>query len=203
MDEAVSTTRLEAFSDGVFAIAITLLILDVHAGAGPLGHGLVHAWPAYLAYATSFLTIGVIWINHHLIFSLVERSNRTLQLLNLLFLMVIAFIPFPTRLVAEHLRDDGERAAAVALGMTFVGVAAAFLALWLYVSRGRRLIREDVPQIMLDDVTRSYLPGVPVYAATLGLAFASPLASVGVLLVLAVFYALPPHWLRLGSSVEE
>src|SRR3954453_20380785 len=121
------TTRLETFSDGVFAIAATLLVLEfsVHAAAGPrLGHELLHLWPSYLAYATSFLTIGIIWMNHHHTGSLMARVDRTFLFLNNVLLMVIAFLPFPTRLVAEHLRGHGARPATLAYAASFVLMAA-------------------------------------------------------------------------------
>jgi TMEM175 potassium channel family protein len=195
VDETIGTGRLEAFSDGVFAIAITLLILEIRV-SGPLGNQLLHIWPSYLAYVTSFLTIGIIWLNHHLIFVKVRAVDRTLLLINTLFLMVVAFIPFPTFLVAEYLRESGEREAVLALGITFVVLAILFQMLWLYVALGRRLIRDDVPQTAVDDITRTYLPGVPVYAVATLVALVSPLASIALLLAIAVFYSLPPSWLR-------
>jgi TMEM175 potassium channel family protein len=95
----VKTQRLETFADGVFAIAATLLILDVRPeGSGGLGDQLLHAWPQYAAYAISFVTIGIIWANHHEMFGEIERVNRPFLLLNVFFLMMVAFIPFPTKL---------------------------------------------------------------------------------------------------------
>ena len=193
MDE--STTRVEAFSDGVFAIAITLLILEIRVPEdGSLGHGLLEIWPSYFAYVTSFLTIGVIWFNHHTIFRMVARVDRTLLFLNTLLLMVVAFIPFPTRLVADFLREGGgdERIAAVAYGTTFVVLAVVFNVCWRWIARGRRLIRPEVHEDEVAAVTRAFNPGIPSYAAFTALAYASPLASVGLCLGLAVFYAVPP-----------
>src|SRR5207248_1720487 len=120
-DWRVTTSRLEAFSDGVFAIAITLLVLEfgVDTATHDLGSQLLHIWPSYLAYVTSFLTIGVIWVNHHALFDFVGRVDRALLFLNTLLLLVIAFTPFPTRLIAEFLREgDNERTAALAYGIT-------------------------------------------------------------------------------------
>src|SRR6202140_1196117 len=100
----METGRVEAFSDGVFAIAITLLILAVgidKAPPGNLGTYLVNLWPAYLAYAVSFVTIGIMWVNHHLLFQHFARFDRPMLLLNILLLMLIAFVPFPTRVAAE------------------------------------------------------------------------------------------------------
>ena len=101
----MQTSRVEAFSDGVFAIAITLLILSVgidRAPHGDLGTYLVDLWPAYLAYAVSFLTIGIMWVNHHLLFDNFARVDRPMLLLNILLLMLIAFVPFPTHVLAAH-----------------------------------------------------------------------------------------------------
>src|SRR5438876_4788386 len=100
---AMDTARLETFSDGVFAIAITLLILDVRVPSGPdsLTHRLLHTWPEYLAYAISFLVIGIMWANHHAIFRLIERTSHSLVVANLFLLLLVAFIPFPTAVVGR------------------------------------------------------------------------------------------------------
>src|SRR3989442_1047733 len=123
----MTTSRLETFADGVFAIAATLLILNVDAqiGAAPadLGAGLLHMWPSYVAYAVSFLTIGIIWVNHHTVMTQVARADRTFLFLTVVFLLCVAFIPFPTRLVAEHVRDQGARVAALTYGITLTAAA--------------------------------------------------------------------------------
>jgi uncharacterized membrane protein len=108
----VTTSRLEAFSDGVFAIAATLLILNVNITGVPLGKALVHGWPSYVAYAVSFLTIGIMWVNHHGVFSQIDKVDRTFLMINVVFLMLVAFVPFPTRLVAENIHRPGLEAAA-------------------------------------------------------------------------------------------
>lgn len=186
----MDSRRLEAFSDGVFAIAITLLILIIRPPThGPLGHALLHLWPSYLAYAVSFLTIGVIWVNHHAIFRHFARVDRPMLLLNVLFLMVVAFIPFPTEVVAEHVHDPADRrAAALLYGTVMVALAAMFLAVWLYGSR--RLLSDDADQREVDGITRSYLPGLPSYALGTLLALVSPIASLVLFGALACFYAL-------------
>ena len=195
MDEVMSKGRLEAFSDGVFAIAITLLILDVTAPAGSgehLAHALVQEWPAYLAYVTSFLTISVIWVNHHAMFSKVTYADRRLVFCNSVFLLVVAFIPFPTRLLAEYIRDSsGARTAAVFYGLTFILLSVIFNVTWRAISEGRRLIRDDVPQKDVRAITRSYRPGVLMYAAATAVAFLSPIASAFLYLAIPLFYALP------------
>src|SRR2546423_2915977 len=175
------TARLEAFSDGVFAIAITLLIIEIHVPAREhaetLGHELLRIWPSYMGYLTSFLTIGVMWINHHYVFELIARVDRTMLLLNTLLLMLIAFVPFPTAVLAQFVETDGARAAAVLYGATLTLTAITFFAWWRYASAGRRLIGEDVPNDVVDDITRAYLPGTLLYGGPAPGAFREPRAS--------------------------
>src|SRR5919204_1147079 len=187
----METGRGEAFSDGVFAIAITLLILIVAVPphANGLGHELLRLWPSYIAYAASFLTIGVIWVNHHAMFRLFVRVDRLFLLLNVLFLMVVAFIPYPTRIVAAFAQSpEDRRDAALLYGITMIIMALLFLALWFYGSG--RLLRADADRREVTGITRSYLPGVPSYAVGTLLAFVSPIASLVIFGALAVFYAL-------------
>ena len=199
----MTSARLETFSDGVFAIAITLLVLEfsVDTATNDLGAELLHIWPSYLAYVTSFLTISVIWVNHHVLFDYIDRVDRALLFLNSLLLLVVAFTPFPTRLIAEFLREgeDNERTAALAYGITFVVMAVVFQSLWRWMSTGRRLIRPEVPQEAVDDITRTYAPGIPIYAGATLVALVSPLASILLYLVIALFYALPPSLYRLRT----
>jgi uncharacterized membrane protein len=185
------TTRLETFSDGVFAIAATLLVLEFSVGAtsGPqLGHALLELWPSYLAYATSFLTIGIIWINHHYCVQTLARSDRTLLFLNLLLLLIVGFLPFPTKLVAQYLQQPGERDAALAYAATFVAMSIVYNTWWRYASSGRRLIRDSVPDSTLRAISRAFNPGVPMYTTVLLIAFVSPLASVALTFAIAAFY---------------
>ncbi|MGB2951911.1 MAG: TMEM175 family protein [Gaiellaceae bacterium] len=189
------TGRLEAFSDGVFAIAITLLIIEVHVPSHShgetLGHALLRLWPSYLGYLTSFLTIGVMWINHHHVFSLIARVDRTMLLLNTLLLMLIAFVPFPTAVLAQFIETDGARPAAVLYGATLTLTAITFFAWWRYASTERRLIAAEVRNEDIDDITRAYTPGTLLYAGAMAMAFASAWASATLYLAIAVFYALP------------
>jgi uncharacterized membrane protein len=184
----VGTTRLETFSDGVRAIAATLLILDVRADGKPLGHELVHAWPSYAAYAISFLTIGIIWVNHHTVFDQIDRCDRTFLFVNILFLMLVAFIPFPTRLAAENLRGDGAEAAALAYGITLTSTAVMYSVLWFYAARGGRLLRADADPRVVTGISRSYLPGPWIYGGATLAALASPNASFILYAAIALFY---------------
>jgi uncharacterized membrane protein len=188
----VSTARLETFADGVFAIAATLLILNVDAQVSEdvhdLGARVAHVWPSYLAYAVSFVTIGIMWINHHTILAQVGRADRRFLLANIGLLMCIAFVPFPTRLVAEHVRSAGAEDAALTYGFTMVATAIMFSITWLYASTGRRLLRRDAHPAIVTGITRSYLPGPWIYLAATLIAFASPTASVVLFMAIAVFY---------------
>jgi uncharacterized membrane protein len=185
----VGTARLEAFSDGVFAIAATLLILDVHRAPGPVAHGLLHAWPSYLTYAISFGTIGIIWVNHHTVMAQIGRVDRTFLFVNVLFLMVVAFSPFPTRVVADTLRQ-GSHAAAFAYGLTFTTMAVLYGALWFYAALGRRLIAPTADQRVVSGISRSFLPGSFVYGGATLVSLASAWAAVTLYGAIALFYVL-------------
>ena len=193
--------RVEAFSDGVFAIAITLLVLDLRvSGEGSLFHQLLHAWPHYFAYVVSFLTIGIMWMNHHTILAHVKRVDRSLLVLNLLLLMGIVAIPFPTTLVAEHLRDADGTVATVTYGLVMIVISAGFVALWVYVVTHAPSLGAVVPQGALRQSVPGFALGGAVYAAgTLIAAFWSPVAGLIIFGALAVYYLFE----HLPSPAEE
>jgi uncharacterized membrane protein len=202
----VSTARLETFADGVFAIAATLLILNVDSqvreGSTQIGHRLVEIWPSYIGYAVSFVTIGIIWSNHHTVMAQLGRVNRTFLMLNIFLLMCVAFLPFPTRLVAENLRDRQElQPAALAYGATMTVMAVCYLSLWLYAIGPGRLLRDDSDPRTVSGITRSYLPGSPVYLIATLLALVSPLASVVIFGAIALFYVVESSFF--GSEAME
>jgi uncharacterized membrane protein len=186
----MTTNRLEAFSDGVFAIAATLLILNVVEPAGPLGQGLLHIWASYVAYAVSFVTIGVIWINHHGVMAQIAKVDRLFLLVNVIFLMLIAFIPFPTRLLSEHIMADGAQAAALAYGITLTGTATMFNVMWQYAAHDKRLLRENASERAVRGITRSYLPGPFIYLVATVSAVVSPQLSAVLYAAIALFYVL-------------
>jgi len=190
------TARLETFADGVMAIAITLLILEVkvpHIGPdGSLARALGRQWPSYAAYVVSFLTIGIIWINHHHMFGLIERANNTFLVLNVVFLMAIAALPWPTALVAEHLQDaDHRTTATVVYGGLMVVIAVMFNVVWRYAAAGGRLLPEGVDRGELERTNRAYLAGPVVYSAATLIAFANAWVSLGIFAALALYYTLP------------
>ena len=185
------TTRTETFSDGVFAIAATLLVLELgvdSVNGHRLGHELWHIWPSYLAFVTSFVVIGIVWINHHHTLSLIGHVDRTFLFINNFLLLTIAFLPFPTKLVAQYLQKDGERTAALLYAGTFVVMAAMHLVYWRYARANRRLIAPTVSDAELRAVDRAYYPGVPMYATVFVVAIFSPLASVALTFAIAAFY---------------
>jgi uncharacterized membrane protein len=186
----VGTERLETFADGVFAIAATLLIIDVsvRAPGGDLGRAVLHAWPQYAAYIVSFITIGIMWVNHHTCMRLIDRCDRTFLTINLLLLMCIAFVPFPTNLVAEHIHHAGLRAAALTYGVNLTLTACCFGLFWFYAVRNRRLIAPDADPRTIAGISRSYLPGAPIYGTATLVALVSPTASVILFGVIALFY---------------
>jgi uncharacterized membrane protein len=188
----MATTRLETFSDGVFAIAATLLILNVDAQVGErsgnLGSRLLHIWPSYFAYAVSFVTIGIMWINHHTVMEQIGRADRRFLVATVGLLLCVAFVPFPTRLVAEHVRDEGARTAALAYGFTMTATAVMWNIVWFYAVRGARLLRDDADLRIVAGISRSYLPGPWIYLGSTLVAFASSTASVILFGAITVFY---------------
>jgi uncharacterized membrane protein len=192
----MSSDRLEAFADGVFAIAATLLIIDVSVDApgGALGAAILHAWPQYAAYGVSFLVIGIWWVNHHACMAVVDRVDRTFLFMNIALLACIAFLPFPTRLVADHFRDSGVRAATIAYALTMSAAAVCYATAWYYAAQGRRLIAAQADDRKVSGLSRSALPGVPINVAATLVALWSPYLALALIAALAVFYVV-------GSSI--
>jgi len=194
--EERETGRLEAFSDGGFAVAITILVFGIAvphnlAPGKSLLDALLAQWPAYLAFATSFATIGIMWINHHMLFTHINRTDHTLLVLNGLLLLGIVFVTFPTAVVAEYITHPEARAAAMLYSGVFTIVAVLFNLVWKHASQQRRLLWRDVDQQAVDAITRAYAWGPPLYFVSFLLAPVSALASLGLNLALAVFFALP------------
>jgi uncharacterized membrane protein len=190
----VDTRRLEAFSDGVFAIAATLLVLDLRlpgpgAGHYSVTHQLVHAWPQYFAYVVSFLTIGIMWMNHHTALAHVRRVDRPLLVLNLLLLMGVVAVPFPTALVAEQLQTAGAAPAAVTYGLVMIAISVSFGGLWIYVVSRAGHLGAGTQEHALRRSVPGFTGGVVAYVAgTLVAAFFSALAALAIFGLLAIYY---------------
>jgi TMEM175 potassium channel family protein len=184
------TGRTEAFSDGVFAIAITLLILEIsvpESDFNDLWSGIAHQWPSYIAYVTSFLTIGGIWLAHHGIFRRLQYVGRELMLINLLLLMAVSFLPFPTKLMAEAIHDENAtRAAVIFYGGSLLLVSLLLSALWGSVARDRRVVQPGVSHQEINAIAAAATPSVGFYAVIIALAIFAPRVAVFGYLVVAI-----------------
>jgi len=185
-----TTNRMEAFSDGVFAIAITLLILEVHVPPSDfdnLWRGIADQWPAYLAYATSFLTIGGIWMAHHGIFRRLASANQRLMVLNLLLLMATAFLPFPTKLMAEALHnEDAARAAVIFYGASLLVISLLLNALWGSAALDRHVLKPEVGDDEIKALALATAPNIGLYVGMLVLTLFAARAAIFGYLVIAV-----------------
>ena len=192
---AVTKNRLEAFSDGVFAIAITLLVIELHPPVlepgETLAHGLWLEWPSYVAYLVSFLTIGVIWLNHHRVFAQVVRVDGPLLVLNLNLLLWTALIPFPTAVVADYLGQGGEQAktAVAVYSAVFVLVGVSFGGLFLWITRDDRLLDRLPPPEVVRAARLRFTVGLAVYLVAFALAFVWPPLALVLDAAMALYYA--------------
>lgn len=190
----MDTNRLETFSDGVMAIAITLLVLAITLPqrTEALGPALVQLWPSYLACAVSFLVIGAIWINHHVMFRHIVRCDGGLLLLNVLHLMLIAFLPFPTAVLAEAFSRGTDEAVAAAFyggALTVIGILVN--AVWWYAARGHHLLGDHLTVKEARRVGRRFIVGPSIYAVGTLVALALPWVAVALYFLLNVFYLWP------------
>jgi uncharacterized membrane protein len=190
---ANETARIEAFSDGVFAIAITLLILEIQVPPqtphGGLRAALVELWPSYLAFLASFMTIGIMWLNHHRLFTLIYKKDDGLIAFNLLLLLGITWLPFPTALLAEHLLGphDDQKTAGLVYAMSFFIIAIVFNLMWRYACRAR-IVQED---LNVSAITRQYALGPIMYAVLAIVAFFSAHWCLILSILFALYFALP------------
>src|SRR5438552_18038672 len=188
------TSRLEAFCDGVFAIAATLLVLElrVPVDSHDLVASLLALWPAYAVYLVSFMTIGIIWVNHHTLLEHCQRADRRFLYLNLLLLVAVGIVPFPTALVGRYiLSTDGATAALVVYGLGAVLIALGFSGVFFYATTDHRLIGDIKEARRLRRDGRFFPFGPGAYAVGIALAFVDPKASLAVYALTAAFYALP------------
>lgn len=208
-----STQRIEAFSDGVFAIAITLLVLDLRIPAAEgsdsdtLLHAILGLWPSYFAYGLSFTMIGIYWANHHYLFKLFAKTDHGLNLLNLLLLMFIVFLPFPTHVLGNHWPEEASRPVAV----TFYAVglllpAIAWLVVWLYACHNHKLFRHQLDQGFLRKLTLQFIGTVAVYALAVTVSVIDYKWGLAMCTGLTLLYLLPPrtpvHRLGGGMSAQ-
>jgi len=192
---AEGTARVEAFSDGVFAIAITLLILEIHApdagAVGGLWAGLVALWPSYVAFLLSFFVVLIMWVNHHELMRLVRVVTYPLLFANGVLLLTVTFVPFPTAVLARHLATAEARVAVAFYCGTFVVNSLAWGLVFSTMVRGR-LFHAGVDARTIERVRRAYLMGPLVYLAATLIALVRPLLG------LALNASLWLLWMRLG-----
>ena len=190
MSDHWSTGRIASFSDGVFAIAITLLVLDLAVPASAfnhLWHGIAHEWPSYLAYVTSFVTIGGLWMAHHGIFRLMQYADATVMRINLVFLMAVSFLPFPTGLMAAAIRDTkAERAAVVFYGLTLLAISILLRMLCQAILRRPDLLDADMSVEEIKEASATGAPNIGFYVGVVALALLLPKVAVFGYLVIAI-----------------
>ncbi len=192
------TARLEAFSDGVFAIAITLLVLDLAVpetrySEQHLLHSIAEQWPGYLGYIVSFSTVGALWLGHNAITDYLNRADVTLLRLNLLLLLFVSFLPFPTRLVSEYVNtDQAEKVATTFSGLTLLIAGVLLSVLWRYALHAR-LVRPDAKDEELTLLTRRLTPGLAGYVLLIVVGLFAPVAAVIGYLLVALFFLIPLH----------
>jgi uncharacterized membrane protein len=195
--ETMSKARVEAFSDGVIAVAITLLALDLRvpspAGTASLAHALVEQWPSYVAYVVSFLTIGIIWINHHAMLRRLVSVDHSILVLNIILLASIGVLPFSTALMADYLNaDHGQNLAAVVYGGSFLVMSVVFLVMQRHLLIAKHHLLHDslTPGVRRSLLRRNAAGVAPYTIATVG-GLATPYLTLAICGALAVFYALP------------
>jgi len=185
--------RLVAFSDAVFAISVTLLVLEIRPPAdySNLLHGLLRLWPSYLAYAVTFLFIGQVWANHHVMFDHIRAADRVVLLLNTLLLMAVAFLPFSTSVLAGAFRrSQGERTAVVFYGIAFWITALTFNGVWHYASRNH-LLSDALDSAGATAIGRRFQLALAWLAAGALLGAALPVLGLAVIAAFNIFYWLP------------
>ena len=191
MDTPKQTGRLEAFSDGVFAIAITLLVLDLKVPEEPpLLDALLHQWPVYVAYLVSFLFILIMWMNHHRMFESIARVDSTFMLLNGLLLLGITVVPYPTNILSRYVLSDEQTVATAVYSGWFLLLAVCFNLMWRYAAAGGRLLDSQDAELARV-ITARYRWGIPSYFAAFALAFIWAPGSLLLNALLAIFYAIP------------
>ncbi len=189
----MNTSRLEAFSDGVFAVAMTLLVLQFtvpEVASGRLLANLLGQWPQLVTYIASFLTVGVVWVNHHTIFRNLRAVDRTIQFINLVLLLTVVLVPYPTALLGRYLNSglDGSVAAAFyAVVMTVMAIAFQCLVGWALTHPN--LLRPEIQGARVGTVLPRFALGLVLYAVSIGLAFVSTWLVVALYAFNAIYYA--------------
>jgi uncharacterized membrane protein len=194
------TTRLEAFSDGVFAIAITLLIIEVKVPSHEtlnnqtLMQYIWHQWPKYFAYILTFLNIGIYWANHHYLFKLFKSTDHVFNLLNVFFLMAIAFLPYPTGILGEYSMEvEHARSAIIFFSFAMCLPAIGYFMMWTYARREKHIIDQRLRPAFIKKLNGLYLLSNLLYIAAFIISLFSPITGLGISVILTLVYLLPPR----------
>jgi uncharacterized membrane protein len=190
---SLRTSRMEALSDGIFAIASTLLVLDlaIPAVSSDVGRSLLHQWPTYLAYLVSFATIGNAWLNHSVITEYLERADAILLRLNLVLLFFVSVLPFPTHMLAEYLSNSSaERIAVTVYGLNLLAIGAFTSLTWHY-ALAEHLIRRDNSEDDVRAISAKLDPSLASYAVAIGIGLLWPQVAVVLYLAIALFVIIP------------
>jgi uncharacterized membrane protein len=191
---SLRTTRMEALSDGIFAIAATLLVLDLvipSARSKDVGYQLAEQWPTYVAYLVSFATIGNAWLNHSVITEYLDRADAILLRLNLTLLFFVSVLPFPTHMLAEYLSNErAERIAVTVYGLNLLAISGFTSILWHY-ALWQGLVKRDNSEEDVRALTSKLDPGLVSYAVAIGIGLWRPNVAVVLYFVIAVFLIIP------------
>jgi uncharacterized membrane protein len=191
---SLRTSRMEAFSDGIFAIAGTLLVLDLAIPAASLpdvGQRLLDQWPIYLAYLVSFATIGQAWLGHSVITEYLDRADSILLRLNLLLLFFVSVLPYPTHMLAEYFSsDNAERIAVTVYGLNLLAINGFISVLWHY-AVAEHLVRRDNSEADVRTLTSKLDPSLVSYAVVIGIGLLQPKVAVALYLAIALFVIIP------------
>jgi uncharacterized membrane protein len=201
----LSTNRLQAFSDGVFAVAITLLVLNLQVpqitSVSELVPRLGELWPKLLSYALSFVLVGIYWVAHHNTFNYIQRSDRNLLWLNIMLLMCIVFLPFPTALLGQY---PEQRVSVIIYAGTLVITGLVLQTLWWYATSCYRLVDRNIDPRLVQRATRRNLTGPLLYLLAIGISLFSVPASLVLFFLVPLYYIFPGridrHWARRPSS---
>jgi uncharacterized membrane protein len=190
---SLQTSRMEALSDGIFAIASTLLVLDlaIPAVSSDVGHKLVEQWPTYLAYLVSFATIGNAWLNHSVITEYLERADAILLRLNLVLLFFVSVLPFPTHMLAEYLSsENAERIAVTVYGLNLLAISGFTSIVWHY-AVAERLVQGDNKEEEVRAISTKLDPSLVSDAVAIGIGLLWPQVAVVLYLAIALFVTIP------------
>jgi uncharacterized membrane protein len=194
-EESKGTARLEAFSDGVFAIAITLLALNLqiphvesNSEKWALAVALFHQWPSYVAFVTSFFTVLIMWMNHHAVFKFVRKVNARILFANGILLLITTAVPFVTGLLSEYLNHREATTACAVYTGSFVLIAVSYVHLWRVIIKDRSHLKADVSDDAIRKISKNYSLGIPLYLAAFGASFVSMYLAIGICTALWVFW---------------